>query len=821
MNTEQAYFSVRRIAVLGAGVMGAQIAAHCVNAAIPVLLFDVESPHLDPYFQTKQAIERLTNLDPAPLALASLAHYITPLNYNEHDLAQLRGCDLVIEAVAERLDIKQSVLQQIAPYLAPHAVLASNTSGLPIHLLAKMLPAECQPRFCGMHFFNPPRYLSLVELIRAPQMSDELSNALESFLTSHLGKNVIRAHDTPNFIANRLGLLSVLSVLYHAEHFEIPLDIVDKLTGVTIGRPKSATCRTLDVVGLDTFAYVVKGTSMLLKSDPWNALFIVPKWLQQLISQGAFGQKSKKGIYRKQGDKIEVFDLKNQSYRHATLEPDAEIQAILKLPSLKARFTALRASVHPQARFLWAIHRDVFHYAAFQLAEIADNVRDMDLAMRWGFGWQLGIFELWQAIGWQTVTDWLNADLANGEMLCSAPLPPWVSQITGVYQTAGAWSATRQYYENRELLPVYRKQYYPEGLETPLIQLPEFASTVQHSPLLNKLQGKLLAMGFPAAPKVAEIVLETPDLCAWHQGDGVLIVTFLSKMHCLRLELIESLYNIIELAERQFCALVLWQTEAPFSVGANLEQIVPAIAAGEFDLLEHAVEQFQAVSQRLRYSYIPTVAAIHGLALGGGCEWLMHCDRVVANIESYIGLVEVGIGLIPAGGGCKLLAQRAAQQMPEDPFKHLKNLYQTVALGKVSRSALEAKQLGFLRERDVIIMNPSELLYVACQQARSLAETNYYPPFSEPIKAVGRGGIANLKTQLLNMQEGGFISEHDYLIGSLLAEVICGGDIESHTEVSEQWYLNLEKRAFMQLLKNEKSQARAQYLLTTGKVLRN
>ncbi|HEX7605839.1 MAG TPA: 3-hydroxyacyl-CoA dehydrogenase family protein, partial [Usitatibacter sp.] len=418
---------IRQAAVLGAGVMGAQIAAHLANANVKPILFDLPAKEgKDKSAIANKAIEALTKLNPSPLATASVVKQITAANYDEH-LHLLKDCDLVIEAISERMDWKKSLFEKVAPHVGPNAIFASNTSGLSITELSKSMPAALRKRFCGIHFFNPPRYMRLVEIIPTAETDPAILDRLETFLTTTLGKGVIRAKDTPNFVANRVGVFSMLATMHHTVQFKLGFDEVDALTGPAIGRGKSATYRTADVVGLDTMAHVVKTLGDTLPSDPWAAYYKAPEWLAQLVEKGALGSKTKAGIYTKKGKDILVLDLAKKDYRPAAGAIADEVQAILKDKNPGEQLAKLRASAHPQAQFLWAIFRDVFHYVAVHLAEIAHSARDVDFAVRWGFGWSRGPFELWQAAGWQRVAKMLEEDIAAGKTMAKAPLPQWVN----------------------------------------------------------------------------------------------------------------------------------------------------------------------------------------------------------------------------------------------------------------------------------------------------------------------------------------------------------------------------------------------------------
>ncbi len=781
----------RRAAVLGAGVMGAQIAAHLANAEMEVLLYDLPPKEGDPSAVATQALSRLAKLDPKPLASRDRLQLLIPANYEQH-LERLGDCDLVIEAIAERMDLKTGLFARIAPYLGKRAVLATNSSGLSVDRMAEALPEGLRHRFCGVHFFNPPRYMHLVELIPSQHTDPGVVDRLETFLVSTLGKGVVRAKDTPNFIANRIGVFSMVAAMHHTQQFGMALDEVDALTGPAIGRPKSATYRTADVVGLDTLGHVVNGSREVLADDPWQARLRLPDWLEKLIAAGALGQKTGAGIYRKQGKTIQVLDLASGEYRPMAPQVDPAVGEILAIRDPAEQFAALRASDHPQARFLWAIHRDVFHYAAYLLEEIADNARDLDLAVRWGFGWRRGPLEIWQAAGWRQVTQWINEDIQAGEALSDAPLPDWVGEIKAVHTSKGSWSAADRTYKARSHLPVYQRQLFPETV-------------------LGETR-----------PDLGTTVLETDAVRLWHGGDAIAVLSFKSKQHVIGDDVLAGVNQALERAVRDFRGLVIWHPEPPFSLGANLQKLAPVVQAGDRAALEQAVSRFQDTALALRQAPIPVVAAVQGMALGGGCEFLLHCDRVVAALESYIGLVELGVGLIPAGGGSKELARRAALAAGEgDIFPYLRRHFETVAKAVVAKSAEEARRLGFLRDADPIVMNPHELLYVAKAQALALAEAGYRAPLPRPIRVIGRDGIANLKMMLINMAEGGFITEYDYFVASRLAEALGGGDVDPGSEVSEDWLLKLERDALVDLALNEKTQARIAHTLKTGKPLRN
>jgi 3-hydroxyacyl-CoA dehydrogenase len=789
---------VRRVAVLGAGVMGAQIAAHLTNAGVDTILFDLPAKEGPADGIVLKAIANLGKLSPAPLASKALAEAIIPANYGTPDdsssLEQLRGCDLIIEAIAERMDWKQDLYKKIAPFVNEHAALASNTSGLGINKLADVLPKQLRHRFCGVHFFNPPRYMHLAELIPAKGTDKAVLEGLETFLTTYLGKGVVYAKDTPNFIGNRIGVFSILSVIHHTQRSGLGFDEVDALTGPLLGRPKSATYRTADVVGLDTMAHVIETLQDLLPDDPWHVYFGQPAWLQALIAKGALGQKTGTGIFRKVAKDILVFDLDKQDYRSADRAAAPEVVEILKLKNPVEKFARLRASQHPRAQFLWATFRDLFHYSAYHLADVADTARDIDFAIRWGYGWSLGPFETWQAAGWKQVAQLIADDIAVGKSMSNAPLPNWVFDgRDGVHGADGSYSPSKHAALPRSSLEVYKRQRFPD---------------------------LLLGETFPQG----ETVFENDGIRLWSDGDDIGVVSFKTKMNTIGDAVSQGIQQAIAIAEQQFKGLVIWQHKEPFSAGADLADVLGLLQAGRIDRFEALIADGQATSQRIKYALVPVVAVVRGLALGGGCEFQMHSARTVASLESYIGLVEAGVGLLPGGGGLKELAVRASQAAGPggDVFAELKKVFETVAMAKVSTSAINAKELGLLRAGDRVAFNAYEALYIARNEARVLFDSGYRPPLpARKIVVAGDVGIATFKMTLANMLEGRFISEYDNEIASRIATVLCGGEVDRGSLVDEEWLLKLERKHFVELAQHEKTQARIAHMLKTGKPLRN
>jgi 3-hydroxyacyl-CoA dehydrogenase len=790
---------VRKTAVLGAGVMGAQIAAHLANANVPVVLFDLTAREGDPSGVAKRAIENLKKLSPPPAATRDRIGYVEPANYDEH-LDKLNECDLIIEAIAERMDWKLDLYKRIAPHVAPNVAIASNTSGLSIEEMGKALPEALRSRFCGVHFFNPPRYMTLIEIIPVATTDAKLADDLESFLTTTLGKGVVRALDTPNFIANRVGVFSLLAVMHHTASLGLSFDEADAVTGPLMGRATSATFRTMDVVGLDTMAHVVKTMKDRLPDDPWHKYYDVPAWVTSLIQQGALGQKTGAGVYRREGKEIKVFDPANQHYFLSGAKADPGVEGILKLKDPAEKFAQLRKSVHPQAQLVWSSFCDLFHYSACHLASVADNARDLDLGVRWGFGWREGPFETWQSAGWKATADAIKADIEAGKSMASAPLPAWVFDgRAGVHSPQGSYSAKTNTLKPRPALRVYGRQYFPE-------------------PVLGEdwPQGKT--------------VFETDAVRMWTTAasgsDDVAVLSFKSKAGTLGSDVVEGIIEAVGRAETGYKGLVIWQPKPPFSAGANLNGVTALTEKADFAGLEGFIARFQQMTAALKYALVPTVAAVNGTAVGGGCEIAMHCSRVVAALESHIGLVEAGVGLVPGGGGLKEFALRAARSAQptsiNDPLMFLTGPFQAISGGRTSVNALDARDMGFLRESDVVIFNPNEVLYVAQETARGLYEAGYrsqLPP--QGVKVAGRNGIATLEATLANIRDGGTISEHDYRVGKAIATGLCGGDVETGTLVNEDWLLNVERKMFVDLAKTEKTLARIRNMLETGKPLRN
>jgi len=802
-----------KIAVLGSGTMGGQIAAHFANLGFDTMMFDTSEEALS------KSIAMMKKLKPTPFASASVSRLIKTSTYENLDA--LSSCDFIIESIVENLDIKKQLFKQISPHVNDNAILVTNTSGLSIQKIAESSPEKLRSRIFGVHFFNPPRYMPLVELIRTSYSDEVLLNKAEGFITSALGKEVVYAKDSPAFVANRIGVFSFMAVLKHAENFNLAADTVDALTGKRVGRPASATFRTLDVVGLDVMSNVVKNIYENAKDDPWIELFKIPDWIEALIEKGSLGSKTRKGIYEKVGKDIYVFDPKDGEYRLSDKAISSKVKKILKdSGSIENALLELSKSDDPQAQFLWSVHRDVFHYTAFHLEHVAETARCVDLALKSGFAWQKGIFEQVQITGWSQVRELLNKDIKEGKTLSTQPLPAWVMDQPFVYSDEGAFNPNKSQFIPRSAHPVYERQ-------------------LNKALLSGEKQNQLEVLIDGESTKLIDI------------GNGIASVSFKTKMNVLSASVLTELPECLDYLEsNDFHALVFRQEQEHFCAGANLYEVISAIKLGllekdpgvtskakkkAFEVMhpelpklgklysiKNTVRMLQDLLMRLKHGKILTIAAVDGLALGGGCELLLHCNKVVASMNSYIGLVEVGIGGIPAGCGSKEMALRAyLNKESDDIFPLLSKHFEQIAMAKVSVSALEAREMGYLKSEDVIIANPNELLYVAKHQALAMLESGYRPPLDDTFKVVGKAGYANIMAQVANLFEGHFMSEHDKYCISSLAKVMTGSLVEENTVVNSKMILDLERKYFVELLGTQKTQDRIEFMLRNSKPLRN
>jgi 3-hydroxyacyl-CoA dehydrogenase len=795
-------------AVLGAGTMGAQIAAHLANAGLPVLLLDIPPRELTPEEQargltleTKAVRNRIAQAGLDAARKAKPAAFMTPeraalvsVGNFDDDMARLQDCDLIIEAVVENLEIKRQLYARVDEARRPGSVVASNTSGIPIQQIAEGRSEDFRAHFLGMHFFNPPRYLHLVELIGTEWTKPEVACSVAGFLDQRLGKGVVVAKDRPNFIANRIGTYGALVTIKTMLDGGYSIEEVDKLTGPALGRPKSATFRTFDIVGLDVLMHVTKNLYDAVPEDEERDAFLAPEFLQQMTGRGLLGVKTGGGFYRKQkgGEKPEIWTLDHASleYRPAQKVKLPALDMAKNIEAVGERIKALVWGKDRVGAFLWQTISKTLRYAANRIPEIANNVVDVDRAMRWGFGWELGVFETWDAIGVEQSVARMRAE--------GATIPANVERML----EAGATSFYKHEQGTRSFFDFATLEYKP----------------------VNEVPGTII---LKSVKERTSVIKKNSGASLIDLGDGVACLEFHSKMNAIGGDTIQMLKTALGEVEKNFVGLVVGNQGANFCVGANLMLMLMEAQDENWDELELMVRAFQQATMSLRYSPKPVVVAPFNLTIGGGCEFVVHGDRVRAAAESYIGLVEVGVGIIPAGGGAKEMTVRALDAIPQgmddaDPFPFIKRAFETIALAKVSTSAMEARALQFLRDDDAISMNADRLIADAKQDVLALARAGYVAPQPRTdVLALGNPALATLKLGIHQMKRGGFISDYDAVIGEKLARILTGGDLDHPTRVSEQHLLDLEREAFLSLAGQRQTQERMAHTLKTGKPLRN
>lgn len=807
MNTETVYqYQFNKVAILGSGVMGAQIAAHFANLDIPVLMLGM------PGMQAP-AIKGLGKLKPPPTATASVVDNIV-LGDFEQDLALLADCDLIIEAIIEDIEAKKQLFSKIAPHLNSDVVIASNTSGLSINAIAQVLPTQFRANFFGVHFFNPPRFMALVELIPTQHSNTDSLAKLEGFITSYLGKEVVYAQDSAGFVGNRLGIFALLATLHHAQRLGIAPDEVDALTGEVIGKAKSASFRTMDVVGLDIVKNVVDNIAQNQSDDPWHDHIKLPEWILKLIAQGHLGSKSKKGVYEKRGSDIFVIEPETGNYRKQGKKIQQDLCKKLK-KSNNLLTTLLELYQQDKSNrfvdFLWSVHRDTMHYCAHHTGDIAHSVGDVDRALKAGFGWKKGVFENWQAAGIKNISDAINADIAAGKTLSSQAMPDWTDGTIAFFADNQAFSPSKQGFVPSQIHPVYTRQITLDG---------------------------------------CEILLEDDYIRLIKIEDGIAAVSLKTKLNSLSYEVLVGINQCLDYLEQNsyFSLIFYTPTQGVFCAGANLFEVLAAAKLGRlnkeanllsktkqkaFELafpglpkinyqgsLVNVVALGQKLVMRLKHGNIYTIAAVDGLALGGGCEVLLHCDHTVATLNSYIGLVEVGVGVLPSFGGCKEMLLRA-NQYQGDHFTLASQYFEQIAMAKVASSAKEALEMGYLKpDNTTVIAHQKELLFSAINQARQKMQSAYTPPQKVMIEPVGQSGKANLLSAVTNFRQGNFISDHDSLIVGFVAEIFSA-QVDDGVKVSQDWLIALERKHFMLAVATSKSQDRIEHMLKKHKPLRN
>jgi 3-hydroxyacyl-CoA dehydrogenase len=798
--------TIKKVAVLGSGVMGSRIACHFANIGVQVLLLDIAPKELTADEEKKglkldapavrnrivnSALQAAVVANPSPLYRKSEVSRIKTGNFDDN-LKDIATCDWVIEVVVERLDIKKSLYERVEEFRKKGTLITSNTSGIPIHLLAEGRSQDFKENFAGTHFFNPPRYLKLLEIIPTPETKPEVVDFLLHYGDLYLGKTVVLAKDTPGFIANRVGVFALLDAMQTMQKLGLTVEETDKLTGPVIGHAKSATLRTSDVVGLDTTINVANGLAQGLPDDEAKDVFVLPDFVKQMGENKWLGDKTGQGFYKKvKGadgkSEIHALDLNTLEYKPSQKVKFATLELTKSIDKLADRFKVLVTGKDKAGEFYRLSFGSLFAYVSNRIPEIADQLYKIDDALRAGFGWELGPFETWDALGVQA-----GIDLAKA---AGRTVAPWVEEMlaTGNSTFYKVESGVRKFYDKES------KAYHP-------------VSGVENFIILDNLRASGKVLWKNAGASVIDL------------GDGILNVEFHSKMNSLGTDVIQGLLKGVEMAEAGYRGLVVGNDAPNFSAGANLGLVYMQALEQEFDELNMMIQQFQQAMMRMRYSSIPVVGTPHGLTLGGGCELNLHCDRVVASAESYIGLVEFGVGLIPGGGGTKEMTLRTAAKYEEgEPeFNLLRNTYMTISTAKVSTSAAEAFDLGFLRRGDEIVVNSNRVIAQAKAAAIELADAGYSQPSQKTnIKVHGRGALGMFMSGVYAMKMGNYISAHDEKIANKLAYVMCGGDLSSPTEVSEQYLLDLEREAFLSLCGERKTLERIQSILTTGKPLRN
>ncbi|QNH61866.1 3-hydroxyacyl-CoA dehydrogenase/enoyl-CoA hydratase family protein [Hymenobacter sediminicola] len=799
--------TIKKVAVLGSGVMGSRIACHFANIGVQVLLLDIAPKELLPAEEAKglkldnpavknrivnSSLQAAVAANPSPLYRKQDVSRIKTGNFDDN-LKDIAGCDWTIEVVVERLDIKKSLFERVEQYRKPGTLITSNTSGIPIHMMTEGRSDDFRKHFCGTHFFNPPRYLKLLEIIPTPETDKSVVDFLMHYGDLYLGKTTVLAKDTPAFIANRVGVFAIMDVVQVMSELGLTVEEVDKLTGPVIGHAKSATFRTSDVVGLDTMINVANGLAQNLPNDEAKHVFQLPDFIKKMAENKWLGDKTAQGFYKKvkgAGGKSEIqaLDLNTLEYKPSQKVKFATLEATKPIEKLADRFKVLAAGKDKAGDFYRKTFAGLFAYVSNRIPEITDSLYKIDDALRAGFGWDLGPFETWDALGVQK-----GLELAKVE---GKTVAPWVEEMVAAGHTAFykvSEAGVKQFYD------IESKSYQAiPGMENFII--------------LDNLRA------------TGKVLWKNAGASVLDMGDGILNVEFHSKMNALGSDVIQGLLKGVELAEKDFRGLVVGNDAPNFSAGANLGLVYMFALDQEYDELNLMIAQFQQAMMRMRYSSIPVVGAPHGLALGGGCELNLHCDRVVAAAETYMGLVEFGVGLIPGGGGTKEMTLRTALKYEEgEPeYNLLRNAFMTVSTAKVSTSAHEAFDLGFLRRGDEVVVNSNRVLAQAKAAAIELAEDGYTQPLQKTnIKVQGKGALGMFLTGVHAMKEGRYISDHDVKIANKLAYIMCGGDLSSPTEVSEQYLLDLEREAFLSLTGERKTLERIQSILTTGKPLRN
>jgi 3-hydroxyacyl-CoA dehydrogenase len=796
--------NIEKVAVLGSGIMGSGIAAHLAGIGLQVLLLDISPKELNEDEKSKglsldhpsvqkrivnDSLSKSLKSKPSPIYNASFASRIKTGTF-EHDLHRIAEVDWIIEVVVERLDIKKQVFESVEKHRKLGTLISSNTSGIPIHLMAEGRSEDFQQHFLGTHFFNPARYLRLLELIPGPKTNQETIRFFEHFGRKFLGKSVVVAKDTPAFIGNRIGIFSIQSLFHRVKDLEMTIEEVDKLTGPVIGRPKSATFRTVDVVGLDTLVHVANGIKEHCTADERHELFSLPDFIESMMAANRLGSKTGEGFYKKikKEGKSEILSLEltTGEYRKSKKAKFATLEKTKSVSNVADRFPIFVDGSDKAGDFYRLVFADLFAYVSHRMGEITDAIYKIDDAMKAGFGWEHGPFEIWDAVGLQK-----GIELVKKQNL---QLPDWIEELA---------SNQTSFYK-----VVEGKTHYYDTQSKSYQNIPGREGFI----LLDNLREK-------------QTVYANKDFSLIDLGEGIVCAEFHSKMNTIGADVLTGLNKAIDIAEEGFDGLVVGNQGANFSVGANLGMIFMLAVEQEYEELNAAIAYFQNTMMRMRYSSIPVISAPHGMCLGGGCELSLHADKVVASAETYIGLVEFGVGVIPGGGGTKEMTLRASDAFKKNDVELniLREHFLTIAMAKVSTSGHEAYDLGlFEKSKDVIVTNRDEQLSLAKSYARVLADAGYVRPIERTdIKVLGKQALGMFMVGTDSMKAGNYISEYDLLMADKLAYVMSGGDLSAATTVSERYLLDIEREAFLSLCGQRKTLERIQHMLTTGKPLRN
>lgn len=782
---------VRVAGVIGAGLMGSAIAAHLAGAGVRVHLLDIVPPPKDGKPGARNAVaqaglDKALKAKPAPFFSEEAARLVSVGNL-EDDLSRLGECDLVIEAVVESLPVKQQLFQKIAPHLGANTVLATNTSGLSLAQMNGSLPEALQSRFLALHFFNPVRYMHLLEVVAGPKTDPAVLQRMTEF-GEWLGKGIVFGKDTTNFVANRIGVYGMMLSIHEMIGRGLPIEHVDAITGKALGRPSSAAFGTADLVGIDTLIHVAKNCYDSLASDPERDVFVMPEFVSKMAAAGALGRKTGAGFYKKVDKDIQVLDLKSAGYRLQTEAQFASLGAALKAKGPAARIAAVVGGDDEAARFGWEIIARTLIYSARLVGEIADDLVNIDRAMRWGFNWDLGPFEVWDALGVRATVERMRAE--------NRPVPAWVTKMLE--------SGQERFYGGSLSAPTYY-----DGLKGAAVALP------QHPRQLTVAKAKA-SNG---------VVKENAGASLVDLGDGVLGVELHTKMNTIDSDVIAMLGEAVDVGEQSFRAIVVGNDAEHFSAGANLAMIVGAALSKQWGQIDQIIAGLQQALQKLKYSRVPVVSAPCSYTLGGGAELAMASAATQAHAETYMGLVEVGVGLLPAGCGCLRLVERFTAPVADLPTVDLLPLVAeaslNIAMAKTSTSAAEARAMRYLRPSDGISLNRDFLLYEAKQRAIGLAESGYRAPVPAFLRAAGYDAAQTIGIRVWGMVQGKFASEHDALIAKKIAHVLCGGMVAEGALVSEQHILDLEREAFLALCGEKKTHERVEHMLKTGKPLRN